>query len=799
VPPTPLWLVIEGRPNRQHPRPSLKQVGPALGVLIIGLGVSLVAAVGIRRTIEVTEQSRFDEARESLRQAILQRMDVYTSSLRAVQGLFLQGPVPPALFRAYVDRLGLHRRFPGIQAVGFARRVRAGEAAAWRIPDFPRQGLWPAGDRPEYFPVSMIEPLDWRNRRALGFDMYAEPIRQVAMARARDSGRTTASAKVELVQEVGKHTQPGFNIYVPVYDTILVPATVSGRRQHLIGFVYSPFRAGDLMRHVLADMPDFGVTVDVYDGIETTAAQELFVSGRQHVPAGRPPRGLSDTFVIQVAGQPWTVRIGATPRFAADLPRQLPYYVLAAGSGLSLLLAWITWAQARGRVAAERMAGDLRLSERSRHNLLQQEKAARERAAFLAEASRLLSSSLDLRTILDAIARLSVPRIADWCLIDRADDDGGAVPLILVHDDAEAARAVRLNRTDRLQATGDQPTVVEGVLATGQSQFLPVLTPELPLFRHDPHTRQIVATYGLRSAIVVPLTAHGRRIGALTLMTAKSGRTYGPADLDLAESLAGRIAMAMDNSRLYEEALAARRQAEEAVRVRDEFLSIASHELRTPITSLHLHLDTILRRLRRQTAQGPTWLTDKLEGLSRQIERLTDLINEMLDVSRITAGRLAIEPEDLDVAACLRDIVRRFEVEASRVGSSVHLLGESTLCGRLDRLRLEQIVTNLLSNALKYGAGQPVEIRLDQVQDMARLTVTDHGIGIDPADQARIFERFERLVSVRHYGGFGLGLWIVRRVVEAHGGSITVASASGQGATFTVILPLQPPAPAEAA
>jgi signal transduction histidine kinase len=162
-------------------------------------------------------------------------------------------------------------------------------------------------------------------------------------------------------------------------------------------------------------------------------------------------------------------------------------------------------------------------------------------------------------------------------------------------------------------------------------------------------------------------------------------------------------------------------------------------------------------------------------------------------VSRIRAGRLALKHETVDFAALLQEVVNRAEADAAGAGCQLVLRAESPVIGRWDRLRLEQVVTNLLSNALKYGAAHPVELSVFQDGSNARLTVRDHGIGIAPEHQARIFQRFERAVSERHYGGFGLGLWIVRQIVESLGGDIRVESLPGQGATFTVSLPVEPP------
>jgi signal transduction histidine kinase len=268
-------------------------------------------------------------------------------------------------------------------------------------------------------------------------------------------------------------------------------------------------------------------------------------------------------------------------------------------------------------------------------------------------------------------------------------------------------------------------------------------------------------------------------------VSADSRRRFGETDLALAVELGRRAGIALENARLYNDATL-------AVRVRDEFLSVAGHELKTPLAALLLQVSGLARALRREPQQDPARLIDRLDKAAASGARLEKLIDELLDISRITSGRLHIEPDEVDLAATLRDVAARFADESARAGSRIDLAAGDPVVGRWDRLRVEQVITNLLANALKYGAGKPISASVRREGDRAVLTVADRGIGIDPAHQQRIFERFERAVSERHFGGLGLGLWIARQIIEAHGGSIGVSSARDRGATFTVELPALP-------
>ena len=236
----------------------------------------------------------------------------------------------------------------------------------------------------------------------------------------------------------------------------------------------------------------------------------------------------------------------------------------------------------------------------------------------------------------------------------------------------------------------------------------------------------------------------------------------------------------------------AREEAEKSIQLRDEFLSIASHELRTPLTPIKMHLE--LMRLQMQgmdtqsLPQGPQ-LLKAFDISERQVRNLEKRIQDLLDVSRITAGRIVLNRRHVRLQDLVQDILERSSMEIQRSGSAVELKLEGDPEGFWDPMRLEQIFLNLLMNAIKYGNGKPIEITLSAQENWAQLVIRDRGIGIPTEDQSRIFERFERVASIRHYAGLGLGLYITRELVVAHGGTITVESVAGEGSTFTVRLP----------
>jgi PAS domain S-box-containing protein len=231
---------------------------------------------------------------------------------------------------------------------------------------------------------------------------------------------------------------------------------------------------------------------------------------------------------------------------------------------------------------------------------------------------------------------------------------------------------------------------------------------------------------------------------------------------------------------------AARVAAEEAVRIRDDFVAVAGHELKTPLAAMLLQIQVLRRTIHKAE---PVDLEERVAKIARSGVRLERLVEQLLDVSRITAGRLRLEPAPCDLADIARDVAERFADVSAQAGSEVTVCTDGHVEGIWDRQRLEAVIANLLSNALKFGARKPIEIVVVGGHGQAELRVTDHGIGIADEDRPKLFRRFERALAARDYGGFGLGLWICRNIVEASGGTIQVESEPDHGSTFIVRLP----------
>ena len=426
------------------------------------------------------------------------------------------------------------------------------------------------------------------------------------------------------------------------------------------------------------------------------------------------------------------------------------------------------------------------MAARVRDGALEWAGAAERRSSFLAEASRILASGLEYDKTMANVARLVVPMLGDNCVVDAIGEDGTIRRV--AEASADPAKEQWLRKLRKFPSGSSRlGSPVLRVMQTGRTEFTPHFDDAaLQAVAPNDEYLEIVRAIGPRSSVTIPLKSRDRIVGAITFGMAESGRSYAPEDIALAEEFAARAAVAADNASLYD-------QSQQAIRARDVFLAVASHELRTPLTALNLQVGNLLRALGRQSADPAERGAEpmrRVKEMEQQIERLTALVETLLDVSRVGSGRMELETEELDLRDVVRGAVEQFRAQAIHAGCELQVeLGADPCRGAWDPLRTEQVLMNLLTNAAKFAAGEPIRVTLACSPSAALLSVRDQGIGVARQDHERIFELFHRSPTERPFGGMGLGLWIARQIVHAMGGTIEVKSALSQGAEFIVSLP----------
>ncbi|MBN1206605.1 MAG: GAF domain-containing protein [Myxococcaceae bacterium] len=302
-----------------------------------------------------------------------------------------------------------------------------------------------------------------------------------------------------------------------------------------------------------------------------------------------------------------------------------------------------------------------------------------------------------------------------------------------------------------------------------------------------PELLRAISEAGYQAAAALPLVSRGESLGVLWVRFA-TPRVFDRDERKLMSTMVAQSAQALERSRLYT-------RAQQAVTLRDEFLSVAAHELRTPLAAMKLQVQSLQRELGqgRPGEEPAARSIAKAAAVARQVRRLESLVTDLLDLSRITAGKLTPHFEEFDLQELAREVCDRMADDASCAGSTLTLRSERPVIGQWDRSQLDQVLSNFLSNAIKYGAARPIEVTVAADGARARLAVRDGGIGISPNDHARIFERFERATPGQQYSGFGVGLWICKQIVTALSGELRVRSQPGEGSTFEVELPLRQP------
>jgi signal transduction histidine kinase/CHASE1-domain containing sensor protein/CheY-like chemotaxis protein len=754
-------------------------------ILLVGLAFTVVVYYYFSKLTFEQDQSRFQKNVQELQDRIRLKVETSITLLRAGTGLFAASDEVDAVeFHRFVQQLDLQKNYPGIQGIGFSRSFTPAEKDAL-VQQMRRSGredfhLWPEGQRNEYTAIVFLYPPGNRNEKAVGYDMFADPVRRQAMEQARDTGAPSASGRVRLVQEPADEGQSGFLIYAPVYQNGAPINSVDDRRRALLGYVYSPYRIYDFLSPITS-AKTYDVSFEVYDGPEVKPEALLYSSPDK---ASAVDRNFTHINLLDVAGRMWTLNYAVKPSFERGSSRPLLKYSIIVGVLLSFLFFAVTRAEVRARSRAEESAEEVRESEKAINEANERALSEYERLLErISGLSQVLGTARELGTIFHGLrefTRVSVPcngffvslydpirdvRTACYGWGDGEEVDVSRLPPMPVTERGPNSRAVRTGQVvitnDYMRATSAQLSVIVG------------------------------EDNGLRpeSSLAVPMAVMGRIIGTIEVQSYQP-HAYQHEHVTAMTMAANLTAVAIENVRLLKLERTAREAAEESNRLKDEFLATVSHELRTPLTAI-----LGWARLLEDGALDSTMTHQAVDTIWRNAKAQAQIVDDILDVSRIITGNLYIDLHPIEVTPVVQNAINVVRPTADAKGIRIEAQIDNTpamVSG--DANRLQQVIWNLLSNAVKFTKnGGRVTLKVTQANAAVEISVTDTGQGISREFMPYVFDRFSQADSTttRHHGGLGLGLAIARHLVEIHGGTIRAASrGEGQGATFTITLPL---------
>ena len=797
--------------NRSQGRANLRSGGsralvPYL-ILLLGFLFTFLVFHYFSKLTHEQDEIRFERSVQQIQDQINLRIETSTTLLRSGTGLFAASDVVDAKeFSRFVQQIQLEKNYPGIQGIGFSLHFR-GDERAKVIEHMHREGdagfkVWPEDPpRDEYTSILYLQPASDRNQRAVGYDMFNDPIRRQAMERARDTGLPAASGRVRLVQEQpSPQEQWGFLIYLPVYRKNAPVTNEAERREALEGYVYSPFRVDDFLKPVTTEK-NYDVTFQVYDGTEVNA--QTLLSAVANGSSSDPLFEISKT--QEVAGRKWTLAYATKPSFEHGSSRYLLKYTLILGALLSLLFFAVTRAEIRARSRAEKAAEEVIQSEATIRQTLTEREHAEEALRKTSEALRdadqraLLEYERLLERIKGLAQVLGTARELNAVFRGLREFTNVSIPcngfFVSLYDSVRDVRTACYGWAD-----GDELDVSElppMAVTTAGPNSRAVRTGEVVITNdymrsQRGHPGVIVGPdNGLRpeSSMAVPMAVMGRIIGTIEVQSYQKN-VYRPEHVTAMSMAANLTAVAIENVRLLKLERTAREAAEESNRLKDEFLATVSHELRTPLTAILgwsrlLEGGSLDEDVRKQA----------VETIWRNAKAQAQIVDDILDVSRIITGNLYLDLHPLEVVPVIENAINVVRPTADAKGIKIETYFDSTpamISG--DANRLQQVVWNLLSNAVKFtGSGGRVCVTVSKAGPAVEISVSDTGQGIDKEFLPYVFDRFRQADSTttRQHGGLGLGLAIARHLVEIHGGIIKAESlGEGRGATFTIRLPL---------
>lgn len=836
-------------------RTQLQRLEPYYDPLAIGLSLVLALALSYTAWDQARGQAQAEARRQfefrvtQITDSIRARMLANEQVLRGAASLLAAtASIGRHQWRAYVQGLGLGQSYPGVQGVGFAPRIPAAGIEAHvrgiRAEGYPQYAIRPEGARAEYAPIAYLEQIRDSSPRALGYDMYSEPVRRAAMERARDTGDTSISGKVTLAPETGTGAEAGILIYVPVYRSGAGTATVEQRRDALLGYVYGALRLDELMREILGHALE--LRLEIFDGAAPAGSGPLYDSAHA---LSQPSAARSPAFTVTAHSvthdHAWTLRATSLPALEAGTDRGRANVVLASGVAVSLMLAAVMWLVSTRRSQAVRLARqmtrELRESE-GRARLLARIVEQTQDAVLVRDLDdRITYWNRGAEVLFGFSPEEAIGHTArELHMRDLPEDEYGRVLERVRAGRTERYEAKRRNRDGRevyvqsyvgplydenhkhvgeLAMARDITSLkhAEAALRESDERFQLAVSGsavgiwDWSIVRNEYYlSPQYKALLGFderewgfnRSDFIERLHPEDReRALAAMEQHLKQGTPYSieyrlrhkDGSYRWFHSRGQALWNAAGEAVRMSGSLSDISERKEIERLKNEFIATVSHELRTPLTAIV----GALGLLREESAGGlPEHASTFLDMASQNSERLAALINDILDLEKIESGRMDFRISPLAVKLLLERAVALNAAYGEKFDVRFELrepVPEATVPGNEDRLL--QVLTNLMSNAAKFSpAGSAVTVSAAIRDRSVRIAVSDKGPGVPEEFRGRIFQKFAQADAsdTRHKGGTGLGLSICKAIVEKLGGTIGYESTVGRGAVFFFDLPLNP-------
>lgn len=719
----------------------------AVGIFVVAMITTVIVWEMAYSNMKSNAQARFENYKQILVAEINSQMHEYEQALRGAVGLFnASDDVTRTDWKYYVDTLKIKENYPGIQGMGYISHVTK-DSYAKHIGKIHEEGfidyeIYPAGDRPVYAPITYLEPFDWRNQRAFGFDMNSERTRREALETAKITGEPAVTEKLILSQETAENTQVGFLMFLPVYEKKhSADMTKEERESIILGYVYSPFRMKDFMNSIMDATSQF-IDVKIYDSEMPTAYTLMYDSQSRHPeqPAVKRPL-ISDTLLMYIGQQIWTLELDTGKPFEQFVESDQASTVLFAGTIISMLLFWITWtittSRERAVALADKMTKDLRVSE--------------ERYALAVSGSN--------------------DGLWDWNIKEDTVYYAPRFKKLLSYRESEIDN--RRETVEKLIHPDDYDNCYQA--------FQNHLKQREPL--------DVECRMQLKNGDYAWFRVKGQAIWD------QSGKPI---------RMAGSLSDINDNKLAALYLQKQKVELELANKYKSEFLANMSHELRTPLNSIMVLSNLLADDTKKK-------LTDKQREQATIIYRsgaeLLELINEVLDLSKIEAGRMEIHEAPMNVRDFSNEIKIMFEAQATERNLTFEVKVDAGLPQVIstDHKRVYQVIKNLCSNAVKFTHEGGITVKFKRpkslpninedldVKDTLAISVNDTGEGIPQDKLELIFQAFTQVdgTTTRKYGGTGLGLTISRELAQLLGGGISVESHEGKGSTFTLYIPMK--------